>query len=133
MLLPRYGNCLTIKNFAKILIPLVTQDQKSMMIEVIKVVDKATGIKRPDSQRAVQETEVFKETISISEIKSFRPWKKDQKQKTFLPGDWTVLYFKSNKEQKEPAKMLIAEPYDSFLERVQGIKISDERKKEINL
>jgi len=74
---------------------------------------------------------VAKEVIKISNIKSFRPWKKDQQpQWGKIDGEVTVLYMEGDERRDNYGNMihctiLIQEAYESFSGRVNAIRSSN--------
>jgi hypothetical protein len=69
---------------------------------------------------------IHRESISKDDIKSYRPWDKDEFQNSQLEGNFTMIYFKSTDADKsvkrpKPPQMLIQEDYKAFGSRIGSI------------
>jgi len=77
-------------------------------------------------RKVVEKLIIHRESISKDDIKSFRPWDKDEFQKGQLEGNFTMVYFKPTEADKaakrsKPPQMLIQEDYMAFGSRVGSI------------
>lgn len=105
--------------------------------EVIKKEDGEIVINPITKKPVIQDYESNIEGILISEIKSFRSWRKDHKQRDAFKGEVTIIYFKSanekfkrnsrtGEERSSTPSMLINESRDSFAQRLGTIRLPDE-------
>lgn len=89
--------------------------QDSGLIEVLKLVTKRERDGEPET------SEAKKETIRISDIKSFRRWHKSDGAKfDNVEGDMTVLYL-YGANGKDGGSIKIKESEESFSERIGGV------------
>ncbi|HHT9135864.1 MAG TPA: hypothetical protein ACFYEK_01325 [Candidatus Wunengus sp. YC60] len=75
--------------------------------------------------RKILKNKIYDETILISDIKSFRHWRK--KENDLFPGEATFLVLKAKdtddknaEDSKQLPTMLIQESYSDFMRRMSG-------------
>jgi hypothetical protein len=95
-----------------------------------------TSVLNPITKKAIfEDYETKVEVISVSEIKSFREWKKSKSQQDAFKGGLMVIYFKSPNHRTKKDKsgvdrtanpeMIINESVDSFSKRLGAIRLPD--------
>jgi len=97
----------------------------SRFIEVLKAVREKENVKNPISSKPVYSNGYTfkKESIPVSDIKSFRPWDKTPDEEAYILGEMTKVVFKSksaseSEGRKSVPQMTILESYDSFSKRI---------------
>lgn len=108
-----------------------------MFIEVKKIemqfLSTADGsvVKNPvDKKKVHSKPKIVKETVRIDEIKSFRPYHKNDEDENLIDGPICLIYFKKeNSNQKDQdnkgnAVMKVNESYDSLNNRLSAIRLN---------
>lgn len=104
-----------------------------MFIEIAKITKKerkvsdGTIVKNPHSSSPVKvEYSVNKESIRVDEIQSYRAWHKNIDQECSIEGEMSIVYLYGNKSKDNRVEVLMNESYDSFVQRLNTVRLNNE-------